>query len=275
MDYSYRSTDSIVGDDWKRARRKVMYDKIVCAVTHCSVDMRSFDEIRDVLDLSEQRYRGLEEIPVDRIRGSVGRHDDFTATFLPRKDHMRERWQKVDQLVLEGKFPPIDVYQVDEAYFVVDGNHRVSAARQQGLETIKAYVTEFVSPFPDGSAAMTDEQFIEAERNSFVEKVGDTSTDAVDDIVFTCPGCYRDLAGQVETYRQGMTIAKGESVPFQQAFLAWRDDVYAPAVEAVREDDMLKLFPSRTEADLFIWSWQNRQVLEDEGLENLDGGEKA
>jgi uncharacterized ParB-like nuclease family protein len=43
--------------------------------------------------------------------------------------------------------PPIEVYQVGEAYFVIDGNHRVSAARQEGMKTIAAYVCEFVTPW--------------------------------------------------------------------------------------------------------------------------------
>lgn len=273
MTYSYGSTEHIAGETWKRARRRVIYDRIVCAVTHCSVDMRSFDAVRDRLELSEQHYRGLQEIPVKKIRGSVGRHDDFTATFLPRKDHLRDQWQKVDQLVQEGKYPPVDVYQVDDAYFVVDGNHRVSAARQHGIETIRAYVTEFSSPFPDETKAPTDEQFIEAERSAFVKKLGETQEEAAEGIVFTCPACYRDLTAQVETYRHGMSIKEGQDVPFQRAFATWRDDVYAPAVEAMQKEEMLELFPDRTEADLFIWSWQNRNALEREAIGEQDSAE--
>lgn len=273
MGYDFRRPDSIAGEDWKRARRKIIYDKIVCAVTHCSVDMRSFSEIRDLLNLGEQHYRGLEEIPLERIRGSVGRYDDFTAAFLPRKEHMRDRWQKVSELVSKGRIPPIEVYQVDQAYFVVDGNHRVSAARQRGLKTISAHVTEFVSPFPDGSAIDTDEQFINTERASFLEKVGEADRASTDGIVFTCPGCYRNLASQIEAYRRGMSIKEGRPVAFEQAFSAWKDEVYSAAVESIRQDNMLELFPDRTEADLFIWSWKNRHILEEDGSDQQAMGE--
>jgi hypothetical protein len=264
MEESFRPPRDLAEEDWKNARRKVIYQKVVCAVTHCSVDMRSFEDVRNRLHLNEERYRGLEEIPLDRIRGSVGRYDDFTSTFLPRKGHMRERWQRVDKLVMEGKTPPIEVYQVDQSYFVIDGNHRVSTARQHGLKTIQAHVTEFQGPFPVDSEADIDTPLIEAERASFTEKVGESEAKSADEIVFTCAGCYRDLAGQVETYREGMTIAEGRPVSYEQAFSAWHGEVYSAAVEAIRQDDLLNLFPDRTEADLFIWAWQNSSVLEAE-----------
>ena len=75
----------------------------------------------------------MQEIPLDHIRGSVGRFDDFTSAYMPRKDHLRHRWEGVDQAMMQGKTPPIEVYQVDDIYFVMDGNHRVSVARQHGF----------------------------------------------------------------------------------------------------------------------------------------------
>jgi hypothetical protein len=42
-----------------------------------------------------------------------------------------------------------------DSYFVEDGNHRVSVARYQGVETIEAEVTEIFPPYlaRSGSAA--------------------------------------------------------------------------------------------------------------------------
>lgn len=45
-----------------------------------------------------------------------------------------------------GKTALLDVYQVGESYFVPDGNHRVSIARQLGLETIEADVVKLPTP---------------------------------------------------------------------------------------------------------------------------------
>ena len=106
-----------------------------------------------------------------------------------------------------GKTPPIDVYQVGESYFVLDGNHRVSIARQHGLETIEAYVWEFPTPHGLSPEADIDELLIKSEQVEFLEKIGQASPPAVREIVFTCPDCYGDLMDMIETYRQGLEEA--------------------------------------------------------------------
>ncbi len=42
----------------------------------------------------------------------------------------------------------MSLYKIGERYFVQDGNHRVSGARYQGIETIDAGVTGIRSPMP-------------------------------------------------------------------------------------------------------------------------------
>ena len=44
--------------------------------------------------------------------------------------------------------PPIEVYRVGVLHFVIDGHHRVSVARQMGLDKIDAMVTEIVTEIP-------------------------------------------------------------------------------------------------------------------------------
>src|SRR3979411_1340419 len=50
----------------------------------------SFDEVRRAARLEGQSYRGLKDVPIADIRGSVGRPNDFDASFLPVKPHIRE-----------------------------------------------------------------------------------------------------------------------------------------------------------------------------------------
>lgn len=40
--------------------------------------------------------------------------------------------------------PPVDLYKIKDKYYVVDGNHRVAAAKEIGQIYIDAYVTEFL-----------------------------------------------------------------------------------------------------------------------------------
>jgi hypothetical protein len=249
--------------DWGKARRKVLYQRVVCAVTQCSVDMVSFREVKKRLRLGASHSRGLQQIRLDQVRGSVGRYEDFTSAFLPRRDSMHDRWHNVEKLMLTGKTPPIDVYQVGDAYFVVDGNHRVSVGRQLGMETIEAHVTEFDTPFEIGADDDVDSLLIEAEQAEFMKQAGESNAKRAAEIVLTCAGCYRDLRGQIDAYRVGMEAREGRSVDPEKAFAAWHEDVYEKALKAIREEGLAEMFPERTAADLFIWSWQNSQTLEE------------
>jgi uncharacterized ParB-like nuclease family protein len=256
------------GEDWNRARRKILYQEVVCFFKQCSVDLLSFKDVKSGLQLVQKIDRGLQDIPLDRIRGSVGRYDDFTSAFLPRKRHMRQRWERVDVAMMAGKTPPIDVYQVGESYFVLDGNHRVSIARQHGLETIEAYVWEFLTPVGNSPEANIDELLIKSERVDFLEIIGQASPPAVREIVFTCPGCYGDLLDLIETYRQGLEEVEEKPGSFEQAVSAWYEELYGPAIEIIQKYNLLARFPNRTEADIFVWAWKNNKALEELALED-------
>lgn len=248
--------------DWGKARRKVLYQQVVCAISQCSVDMMSFGQVQQRLRLGTPHNRGLQQIPLEQVKGSVGRYKDFTSTFLPRQDILHDRWTNVEKLMLAGKAPPIDVYKVGDAYFVVDGNHRVSVGRQLGLETIEAYVTEFETPFDLDPNQNINDLFVEGEKKEFMRQVGESNAAAAGKIVLSCAGCYRDLGGQLEAYRSGMEARDGRPVTAEEAFVAWHDEVYQKALKAIRKEGLVSMFPERTEADLFIWSWQNSQALE-------------
>jgi hypothetical protein len=57
---------------------------------------------------------------------------------------MAERWKRIDRAFQRGEdLPPVELYEVGEAYFVVDGHHRVSVARYHDVPTLEAAVAEF------------------------------------------------------------------------------------------------------------------------------------
>ena len=86
-------------EKWARARRGVLVQRVVCTFKNCSVDLIPFEEVRTRLHLTQNYCRGLQDIELARIRGSVGRYRDFTSTFLPRRDHLRQRWERVNTIV--------------------------------------------------------------------------------------------------------------------------------------------------------------------------------
>lgn len=77
--------------------------------------------------------------------GSVGRCGSFDVGFLPVCSCSAERWKRVYRAFLGGNaLPPVELYNLGGAYFVVDGNHRVSVTRYRGAAAVYALVTEFV-----------------------------------------------------------------------------------------------------------------------------------
>jgi hypothetical protein len=94
--------------------------------------------------LSQKRfYKGEKEISVGQIVGSVNRPRDFSRTFQPLRDSSKERWVAMWMLQKTTGWPPIRVYQVGNLYFVEDGHHRVSVARQLRLKLIEAEIWEY------------------------------------------------------------------------------------------------------------------------------------
>lgn len=133
---------SSAASDFRRARQQAVMRDLIGRLTGQTSDLLSFEDVRQKLHIGFGSKRELRDIPIDAIVGSVGRYSDFTRDFLPRNQSARERWMGVKHAVESmGGVPPIEVYQVGDAYFVLDGNHRVSVARQQGASHIQAYVT--------------------------------------------------------------------------------------------------------------------------------------
>lgn len=248
-------------ESWARARRGVLVQRVVCAFKSCSVDLIPFEEVRTRLHLTQKYCRGLQAIELARIRGSVGRYRDFTSAFLPRGSHLRQRWQRVKAVVFTQGMPPIEVYQVGDAYFVVDGNHRVSIARQEGMQTIEAYVCEFVTPVGLSAEADLDEVIITSEYAEFLNKTRLDKLRPGLEIVFTSPGHYRELECLITMFRDALGETRGEVISYEDALLLWCDMVYSPAVHEIKKSGAMERFPDRTEADLFIWMWQHRQRL--------------
>ncbi len=256
--------------EWDRARQAARFEELIGMLTFRGTGgLLPFEEVRKSLRLTQKNYAGIDEVPLDRIRGSVGRYRDFTATFLPRTKGMRERWISVGALVGARGAPPVDLYRVGDAYFVLDGNHRVSIARQLGAKTIEAHVWEFPTPAGLSAHANLEEVVIRAEYADFLNQTGLKRLRPEAEILFTAPGGYREISYQITYYQQVMSEIDGEPFSYDDAVMAWYDLIYAPAVQIIQKKGLLDNFPNRTEADLFIWVWQNHQDLKKTGSKTL------
>ena len=98
-----------------------------------------------------RRRIGLRSVPLDRIVGTMRHPSQNTADFLPlprlRGENWRARWQRITRAMERlVTLPPVDLVQVGDEYFVVDGHNRVAAAIQAGGAEIDADVTQLVLP---------------------------------------------------------------------------------------------------------------------------------
>ncbi|MEA3338172.1 MAG: universal stress protein [Chloroflexota bacterium] len=250
--------------DFREARRQAVLEDLKARVTGKSDDLLSYEEIRQLLRAEPAAQRNLEDIPIDSIVGSVGRYSDFTRRFMPRRDSDEERWARVKlKMLYGGGLPPIEVFKVGDVYFVLDGNHRVSVARQQGATTIEAYVTEVDVRVPLAPNDKPDNLIIKASYAHFLETTGLDETRPAAQLTVTAAGQYRVLIGQINLYRQLLSLQAGHDVDGKRASAEWYDNVYFPVIGIIRELGILDDFPGRTETDLYVWVSERQQRLED------------
>ncbi len=249
-------------EDFRQARRQASLEQIVARLTGKSADLLSYGEVRDKLQAKAGSSVGLRDIPLDAIVGSVGRYADFTRSFLPKQDSAQDRWSRIKVAIneLEG-LPPIEVYQIGEVYFVRDGNHRVSVARQLGVPTIQAYVTEIESRVPLTTEIQPENLILKAEYADFLERTNLDQIRPGADLEVTVPGQYQKLLEHIEVHRYFMGIEQQREVPYEEAVAHWYDEVYTPVAQTIRQRSILRDFPERTEPDLYLWIAEHRAAL--------------
>lgn len=134
--------------DFGRARRKAWLRRLAGRLWREPASRNtppSFDETRRSLQAFNRLRRGVRVVDLDKVVGSVGRRGDFDRAFMLLRASAGERWKRVDLAFHRGEdLPPVSLYGLGDAYFVLDGNHRVSVARFHGLEAVEAEVTEFL-----------------------------------------------------------------------------------------------------------------------------------
>jgi hypothetical protein len=81
-------------------------------------------------------------IPLAAIVGSVEPTADFDASFRPASERVASRWRSIARAHHDGRsLPPIDVIELTDGYYVLDGRHRVSVARALGHAEIEAWAS--------------------------------------------------------------------------------------------------------------------------------------
>jgi hypothetical protein len=142
----YMDLNEQVDADFTRARRRARLRALGVRLRRESTSNRllNFDDVRRELVANNRLQRGTRVVEADQIVGSVGRWRDFDRSFLPARASVGHKWKRIDRAFQRGEdLPPVELYEIGDAYFVVDGHHRVSVARYHDVPTLEASVAEF------------------------------------------------------------------------------------------------------------------------------------
>src|SRR5918995_4832103 len=142
----YMNLNEQVDADFTRARRRARLRAVLARIRreHTSNRLLSFDDVRRELVANNRLHRGTKVVEADEIVCSVGQWAEFDRSFLPARASVGHKWKRIDQAYHRTEdLPPVELYKLEEAYFVVDGHHRVSVARYHDVPTLEAAVVEF------------------------------------------------------------------------------------------------------------------------------------
>jgi hypothetical protein len=143
----------------------------------------------------------------------------------------------------------------------VDGHHRVSVAREQGQLFIEAEVRECatrVNITPD--IKLDDLQILES-KVKFLERTSLDRLRAGANIKVTIPDGFDRMLEQIAVHRYFMGLDLKRDISDQEAITDWYDHVYMPIVNVIRETEILKEFPGKTEGDLYLWVLDHQHYL--------------
>ncbi len=246
--------------DFDEARRAALMSDIVRFLRGLPRDLLPFDAVREKLRLRHTVDRGIQEVPLDRIVGSIGREREFTRMFLPRGESLRARWEEIRENA-EGPegFPTVELYEVGNAYFVLDGHHRVSVIRAMNTPSIEAHVREFISDVPIGSDDSIEELVLRRGRLDFLEATALEADD--DEFLSTQTDGYERLLDHVDVHRYYMGVEQQRDITAAEAARSWRTNVYEPVIRIIHESGVLEEFPKRTETDLYLFAMDQLHSL--------------
>jgi hypothetical protein len=255
--------------DFGRAISKGFWRSIAAWLEQRDNNLLPFHSIVQNIPVRGRFHVGLRQVPLDKVIGSVGRYQDFDRAFLPRRSHIRERWESVDRAhMMEKDLPPIEVYQVGEIYVVLDGNHRVSVAREKGQKFIDAQVTVIDTAVPIDSSTNLNDLFLLHDWMEFLQQTHFDELFPGDKLVLTLPGGYDKLLEHIHVHRWFMGEQRQEEVFWEDAVREWYLEIYLPLARIIRADEILREFPKRTEGDLYVWIiehlWYLREAYQDE-----------
>ncbi len=227
-------------------------------------EVKNFVEKQETEEAFDYHKRGVLSVPLQLIVGSVRRYHDFDNKFRLKQHLPRERLTRIRNIMRAGKpLPPVDLFQIKDEYYVLDGNHRIAAAKEFGFKDITARIVECIP------RKNTWENILYREQSAFYDKTSLPSS-----IKLTEVGQYIYLLKQILAHQQYLEAETGKVVPFEKVALDWYNTIYTPFVSIIKQGRFLQYFPKRTFADFYAYisfhQWGNwRQKADGMDIDDL------
>ncbi len=248
--------------DFGAARLKAFFRSVLAFVRGQRNQLLSYNDVREKLRIGGPIYRGVKTVPTAQIAGSVNRYREFDRAFLPVQSFTALRWQSISRAFYNDvNLPPVLLYKVGEVYFVVDGNHRVSVAREKGQEFIEADVRECSVRVPLTIDVRAEDLEILGAKVQFLERTQLDRRCPGADINVTILGGYDRLLEHIAVHKYYMGLDLKRDIGDEEAVMHWYDTVYRPLVEAIHTTGVIERFPNRTDADLYLWVIDHQHYL--------------
>jgi len=257
---------SRVKSDFARARFKAFLNRARGILAGQPATLLSYEDIKEKLCIGGPVYRGIKTVPVEKIAGSLNRYQQFDRAFLPLEDQSADRWENIDRAFYkEINLPPVVLYKVGEVYFVVDGHHRLSVAREQGQKFIDADVRECSTRVNITPELKPEDLEILGEKVDFLERTGLDCIRPKASIKLTIPGGFDRTLEHIAMHRYFMGLDLQRDISDEEAVAHWYDKVYRPIVGVIRRSGVLREFPGKTEGDLYLWILDRQRYLSAQG----------
>lgn len=227
-----------------------------------------------VIEKSIQTYtlkdRGIEAIPIDKIIGSLGRYLDFSETLLPKKTDGSSRYEYIKSLMEKGiTLEPIQVYQVLDNYFIIDGHHRVSVAKNEfKAKYIDAQVTEIKFNYKLSKdknytfdSESTKKFLIKLEEDTFQHATFLNNKILIHPLKVTELKSFALLQQEIIDFKKNYNngeLAK-KSIIFSS--YKWYAERFLQALNLMKKEDILSKFKNRTFTDLYVWIQRHKYFL--------------
>jgi DNA-binding Lrp family transcriptional regulator len=206
-------------------------------------EVKSFRDQQQREAAFDHRDRGIRTVPLNRIVGSVGRYKDFDNRFRFKPAVPSERFVWIKTAMREGRtLGPVKLFQIRDEFYVLDGNHRIAAAKALGHDEILAHIEEFI---PSKNSLPN---ILYRERAEFADR-----TRLPAEINLTEVSQYAHLLEQISEHQQYMRATGEDAVSFENAALDWFKTIYRPLCTIIKRSGLIDSFDGRTIDDLFAY----------------------